>query len=116
LASSRKRTAAIKRKEAEVVVLPARDGLVDVKALVRLLGERKITSLLVEGGGEVNASFLKAGLVDKAFFCIAPKIFGGRDAKTPVEGEGVAYPAQATWLKRSHFEKLGEDLLVSGYL
>jgi len=74
-----------------------------------------ITSVLVEGGGEINASFLEAGLVDKAHFIIAPKIFGGRSAKTGVEGEGVSFPAQAKWLKEISQQRLGEDFLISGY-
>ncbi|MDD4179674.1 MAG: bifunctional diaminohydroxyphosphoribosylaminopyrimidine deaminase/5-amino-6-(5-phosphoribosylamino)uracil reductase RibD [Candidatus Margulisbacteria bacterium] len=109
------RVKALEKAGAEVLKLPAPKGLIDIKALVKELGKKKITSLLVEGGGEVNASFLKAKEVDKAYFIIAPKIFGGREAKTPVEGEGINLPRQAVWLKQVHQEKLGEDILVSGY-
>ena len=105
----------LEKAGAEVLLLPAPKGLIDIKTLVKELGKRKITSLLVEGGGEVNASFLKAKAVDKAYFIIAPKIFGGREAKTPVEGEGVNLPKQAVRLEQVHQEKLGEDILVSGY-
>lgn len=111
----KKQVLALEKKGAEIIVLPAPQGAIALKALLKELGEMGVTSLLVEGGGEVNASFLKEGLVDKAFFIIAPKIFGGRDAKTPVEGEGIKFPSQAKWLKSVHIEKLGEDLLVSGY-
>ena len=103
------------RKGAEILRLPAPGGMIDVKALLKQLGKMEITSLLVEGGGEVNASFLKAGVVDKAIFIIAPKIFGGREAKTPVEGEGVALPSQAKRLKSIHSEIIGEDFLISGH-
>jgi len=106
---------ALRKKGAEIIGLPAPKGRIAVKALLKTLGEMKITSLLVEGGGEVNASFLEAGLIDKAIFCISPKIFGGREAKTAVEGEGVKLPSQAVWLKKIHHEMMGEDLIISGY-
>ena len=110
-----KKVAALLKRGVEILKLPAPRGLIDIKTLVRELGKMKITSLLVEGGGEVNASFLKAKAVDKAHFIIAPKIFGGRDAKTAVEGEGVALPAQAKHLRLVHVDRLGSDVLVSGY-
>ena len=110
-----KRTEAFLRKGAQVLTVKDRDGRIDVKELLKKLGEMKITSLLVEGGGEVNASFLSAKAVDKTHFCVAPKIFGGRDAKTPVEGEGIPVPARAQRLKNVVVDKLGEDILVSGY-
>lgn len=111
----RQRVEALVKRGAEVIRLPAPGGRIDIRSLLRELGEMKISSLLVEGGGEVNASFLEARVVDKAYFVIAPKIFGGRDAKTCVEGEGVKEPSQAIWLKRVHLERLEEDILVSGY-
>ncbi|HVN67600.1 MAG TPA: bifunctional diaminohydroxyphosphoribosylaminopyrimidine deaminase/5-amino-6-(5-phosphoribosylamino)uracil reductase RibD [Candidatus Sulfotelmatobacter sp.] len=109
------RVAALIRKGAEILTVKATGGNIDVRELLKKLGEMKITSVLVEGGGEVNASFIDARAVDKAYFNIVPKIFGGRDAKTPVEGLGVKYPIQARWLKNLHVERLGDDILVSGY-
>jgi len=110
-----KRVEALIKKGAEVITVRESDGRIVVKDLLKKLGEMKISSVLVEGGGEVNASFVEARAVDKAFFNIVPKIFGGRDAKTPVEGEGIKFPSQAKWLKSVHVEKMEEDLLVSGY-
>jgi diaminohydroxyphosphoribosylaminopyrimidine deaminase/5-amino-6-(5-phosphoribosylamino)uracil reductase len=109
-----KKIEAFMRKGAQVLTVKDRDGRIDIKELLKKLGEMKITSLLVEGGGEVNASFIAARAVDKAHFIIVPKIFGGRDAKTPVEGMGVAFPVQAKWLKNIQVEKLGKDFLFSG--
>lgn len=111
----RQKVEALVKRGAEVIRLPAPAGRIDVRSLLRELGEMKISSLLVEGGGEVNASFLEANAIDKAYFVIAPKIFGGRTAKTSVEGEGVKLPSQAKWLKSVHSEKLGDDFLISGY-
>ncbi|MFH1387535.1 MAG: bifunctional diaminohydroxyphosphoribosylaminopyrimidine deaminase/5-amino-6-(5-phosphoribosylamino)uracil reductase RibD [bacterium] len=110
-----KKVRALEKMGAEIISLPLSGKYVDVGALVKKLAKMKITSLLVEGGGEVNASFLAKKLVDKAHFVIVPKIFGGRDAKTPVEGEGIKLPAQAKWLKNVEIEKLGTDIIVTGY-
>lgn len=110
-----KRAEALIKKGVEVIAVRELDGRIVIKDLLRTLGEMKIASVLVEGGGEVNASFIEARAVDKVYFNIAPKIFGGRDAKTPVEGEGVALPSQAKWLKSVHVENIGDDLLISGY-
>ncbi|MFC1511248.1 bifunctional diaminohydroxyphosphoribosylaminopyrimidine deaminase/5-amino-6-(5-phosphoribosylamino)uracil reductase RibD [Candidatus Margulisiibacteriota bacterium] len=107
---------ALKKRGAEILKVPAPKGKIDLKALLRKLGRMKITSLLVEGGGEVNASFFESGLVNKAHFIIAPKIFGGREAKTPVEGKGLNLPAQAKYLKDVAIEQLGSDILITGYL
>ncbi|MFH1542223.1 MAG: bifunctional diaminohydroxyphosphoribosylaminopyrimidine deaminase/5-amino-6-(5-phosphoribosylamino)uracil reductase RibD [bacterium] len=114
-AAPTKRIQALASAGAEILLLPAQQGKIDLKALLRKLGKMKITSLLVEGGGEVNASFIAAGLVDKAYFIYAPKIFGGRDAKTGVEGDGVELPRQAKWLKSFYIDRLGADILVKGY-
>ncbi len=110
-----KRTEALKNKGAEILKINAPKGRIDVKALMKKMGKMGITSLLVEGGGEVNASFINAGLVDKAYIFIAPKIFGGREAKTPVEGEGVNFPSRATPINIVHQERIGEDILLIGY-
>jgi diaminohydroxyphosphoribosylaminopyrimidine deaminase/5-amino-6-(5-phosphoribosylamino)uracil reductase len=115
LKAPKQRVKALQKKGAEIIVLPAPNGQIDIKALLKKLGEMKIASLLVEGGGEVNASFLKAKAINKAHFCIAPKIFGGRDAKTCFEGKGVVLPSQATRLKNIHLDRLGDDILVTGY-
>jgi diaminohydroxyphosphoribosylaminopyrimidine deaminase/5-amino-6-(5-phosphoribosylamino)uracil reductase len=110
-----KKIKALEKIGAQVVGLPLSGKYVDVGVLVKKLAKMKIMSLLVEGGGEVNASFLAKKLVDKAHFIIVPKIFGGRTAKTPVEGEGVSLPSQAKWLKEVEVEKLGTDIIVTGY-
>ena len=112
----KKKTEALTKKGAQVILAKIKKDEIDVRDLLVKLAEMKITSVLVEGGGEVNASFIEAKLVDRAYFSIAPKIFGGRDAKTPVEGQGVRLPAQAQWLKAIHIERLENDILISGYL
>ncbi len=114
--ASRRKVEALEKKGAEVLRFSALGGEIDVKALLKKLAKMQITSLLIEGGGEVNASFLQAGLVDKVHFIISPKIFGGREAKTAVEGKGVRLPDEAIQLENVHTEKIGEDILIRGYL
>lgn len=107
---------AIEKIGAEVMITPVKDGKVDLQFLMEKLGERKIDSLLIEGGGEINFSFLKEKLVDKVIFFIAPKIIGGETSKTPVEGKGVEYLKDAIDLKDITMCKIGDDIMVEGYL
>lgn len=85
---------------------------VDLRALVEYLGERKIDSLLIEGGGTLHEEAFRQGIVNHVCAYIAPKIFGGRDAKTPVEGQGVEFPAEGVLLSKQKITALGEDLLL----
>ena len=100
---------------AELLVLPDVEGRVDVAALLRVLGERQTLSLLVEGGGELLGSFFDRGLVDKVHAVVAPLIIGGRDAPAAVAGRGVERMADALRLRDVAVERLGEDVLVTGY-
>ena len=93
-----------------------KNGRVDIRSLLGELAKREITSVLIEGGGETVASALEAGLVDKIYFFIAPKIIGGRKATTSVEGEGVEKAGKAIRLKQMSFRKIGDDLLIEGYV
>jgi diaminohydroxyphosphoribosylaminopyrimidine deaminase/5-amino-6-(5-phosphoribosylamino)uracil reductase len=86
-------------KGAEVVVVKGKAGRVDLKALLEELAARNITNVFVEGGGTLNASLFAEGLVDRALFFIAPKVVGGRDARTSVEGIGVKLVKDSTGLK-----------------
>lgn len=80
------------------------------------LGKRKITSLLIEGGGKTLGAAFAAGLVDKVCFFIAPKIIGGREAPTPVEGEGVERVDLSITLRNMEVTPVGPDLLVTAYV
>nr|WP_255448845.1 bifunctional diaminohydroxyphosphoribosylaminopyrimidine deaminase/5-amino-6-(5-phosphoribosylamino)uracil reductase RibD [Selenomonas sp. mPRGC5] len=104
-------------KEAGVEIITAGSGEhVDLKALMAKLGEREICSVFVEGGGRVNFSLLAAGLVDKVQAFIAPKLIGGREALTPVEGEGFVSLADAVELARVTTEPMDGDILLTGYV
>ncbi len=102
-----------------VEILPVNtnnNGRVDLKALMLELGRREITSVLIEGGGEVHSSALKAGIVDKMGWFIAPLIIGGQGAPGPVGGEGVASLKEAISLGQITVKKCGQDIYVEGYL
>ncbi|SFJ90153.1 bifunctional diaminohydroxyphosphoribosylaminopyrimidine deaminase/5-amino-6-(5-phosphoribosylamino)uracil reductase RibD [Thermoflavimicrobium dichotomicum] len=90
--------------------------LVDLDVVLSELGRHGILSLLVEGGGEVNAAFLHGNYVQKVIAFVAPKLLGGRQSRTAVEGENPLYMSEAKCLKEIHVERYGDDLCVIGYL
>jgi diaminohydroxyphosphoribosylaminopyrimidine deaminase/5-amino-6-(5-phosphoribosylamino)uracil reductase len=118
--ADKKRIDSLEARGVEVLRIPKwkkhpQRGL-DLRYLMKKLARRGVVSLLVEGGGKVNASALESGLVDKVLFFIAPKIIGGRNSVTPVEGEGVDKIGQAIKLKDIKFRRLGPDILFEGYV
>ena len=96
----------------QILTLPDADGHLDLNALMEKLGEERIDSVLLEGGGTLNWAALKSGIVREVHAYMAPKLFGGSEAKTPVEGRGVPDPAEAVHLKVREIRHLGEDLLI----
>ena len=96
----------------QVLCLNEKNGHVDLRQLMERLGREQIDSILLEGGGTLNWAALECGIVQQVQAYIAPKLFGGKDAKTPVEGVGVPAPDDAFRLKNSRLERLGEDLLI----
>ena len=97
-----------------VIKTRAWEGHINLRSLVRHLAYQGLDSILIEGGGELNWSALNAGIVDKVKAYIAPKLFGGRDAKTPVAGMGVPSPDDAYILKDTEIRRIGEDILIEG--
>lgn len=80
------------------------------------LAQNNITALLVEGGGELAAICLNAGIVDKVAFFVAPKILGGRNSRPVVGGENPHSLSDAYQLRDTKIQKAGDDLLITGYL
>jgi diaminohydroxyphosphoribosylaminopyrimidine deaminase/5-amino-6-(5-phosphoribosylamino)uracil reductase len=107
------RRAAALRKRVNVWVAPERRGRVDLRWLLKKLGAENITSLLVEGGGEVNASFLMSHLAQRIAFFYAPKVLGGRDARKAVAGDGARSLAETLLLENVEWRRLGEDLFLT---
>ncbi len=113
---SRKTLKRFARMNVSILPVSEREGKIDLKAFLKEIGSFGVTSVLVEGGGELAASFLEASLVDKAYFMIAPKIIGGRNAKTSVEGEGVRLVRDAANIKINGVFRLEEDVVIEGNL
>lgn len=96
----------------EILSLPERDGHLDLHALMGELGRREVDSILLEGGATLNGAALQQGIVSRVQTYIAPKIFGGSEAKSPVGGQGVERPDQAFRLGNTMLTCLGEDYLL----
>lgn len=100
-------------KGCKLLKMPEKEWHVDLNELMIYLGnEMKISSVLLEGGGELNWSALNAGIVDKVQTYIAPKIFGGRDSKTAVSGIGAAYPNECIVLYDTKIKEFDGDFLI----
>ena len=101
---------------AEIVELPAEKDVIDLGELLRLLGKREVTSVLVEGGSGLFGSLFDRGLVDKVLAFISPIIIGGDGAKSAVGGNGVNTVVEALRLNRVKIIEFGDDILISGYV
>ena len=101
-------------EETGVIIIKTQpvDGRVDLKELMYKCGELKIDGILLEGGGTLDSSALKAGIVNHVQAYIAPKIFGGSGRYTPVTGEGVLSPGSAYLCENMNITKFGSDILL----
>jgi len=95
---------------------PSRKDAVDLLAVMKFLGDEGVQSVMIEGGGGLAAGAINSGIVDRVMFFIAPKIIGGREALTPVEGAGVKRLADSVKLRDLACRKVGEDFLIEGRL
>ncbi len=96
----------------KMLCLPKKGEHIDLNELVRWLGEANIDSVLLEGGSTLNDAALQSGIVNKVQAYIAPKIFGGVNAKSPVGGLGVTVPDDAFLLANQEITVLGHDILI----
>ena len=108
----KKRRSLYEKKGCHILPVGEKNGHIELEQLMDVLGQKQIDSILLEGGGTLNWSALSCGIVQKVQAYIAPKLFGGQTAKTPVEGLGVDSPTTAFRLKNSLFLRLGEDFLI----
>jgi diaminohydroxyphosphoribosylaminopyrimidine deaminase/5-amino-6-(5-phosphoribosylamino)uracil reductase len=100
---------------AEVLLIQNQHDRVHLDDLLNKLGSMGISSVLVEGGGELNASFIGSDLVDKLLIFIAPKIIGGREAISFVQGKGVSHLRECPLYERPRIRRIGEDTLLETY-
>lgn len=112
LAKRKQKMEALQATGAEVVELPTKKGHLDLKALMQYLGQKKIDSVLIEGGGTLNQSALEAEIVQYVYAYIAPKLLGGKEAKTPVEGLGADTPDHGTQMRLAKISVLQNDILL----
>jgi len=101
---------------AEILLTPAKQARVDLKQLMKMLGTFGITSVLIEGGAEVNASALKAGMVDRVVLFVAPMLMTGRDSLCSIGGSSPVRLKDAVKLRDLEFTRIGSDVMVRGYV
>lgn len=106
----------LEERNVEVIVSKEKDGRVDITSLIDKLGEKKIDSILLEGGSEINFSCLQEGIVDKVRIYIAPKILGGNNAKGAVGGRGVSEMIDSFNIENIDISTIGSDIVVEGYV
>lgn len=99
----------------EVLVLDEKDGHVDLNQLQEAISERKIDSVLLEGGADLAFGAIKAGIVDKVRYYIAPIMLGGQQSKAALGGEGFERLSDAFFLENITTRQIGQDICVEGY-
>jgi len=104
----------LKKGGIKILSLAAKNGRINFKQIMQELAKMNISSVLIEGGGKTNTYALEDKVVDEVMFFIAPKIIGGRDALTPVEGKGIKILSQVLRIKNLSIEKIGSDFLLKG--
>lgn len=109
---SQKRIQGFTDQGVAVISLPKKDGRASPRAVLTFLAEMGIANLLLEGGGELNASFLRENLVDRLLLFVSPKIVGGRLAPTLAGGEGTLTMASAKRFRIMETQRIAEDLLI----
>ncbi len=110
------RLQALTREGVECWCCAEKEGHLDLKDAMARLGNEGVDSLLVEGGGMLNDSLLREGLIDEVALFVAPKLIGGQRAKSPVEGVGFERMSQAVELDEITTERIGNDLLINGII
>lgn len=112
--ASGERASKLEETGCEIVRVPEHDGRIDLRQLMAALGKRGIDSVFIEGGATLAACALEAGIVNHVQAFIAPKIFAGVGAPSPLGGTGVNTPYQAWMLSATTVERLGDDVLIEG--
>jgi diaminohydroxyphosphoribosylaminopyrimidine deaminase/5-amino-6-(5-phosphoribosylamino)uracil reductase len=111
-----KKVDAFKEAGAEVIGFEAKNDIIDLNELMEVLGKKKITSIMVEGGSILFGSLFDSDLIDKVLVCIAPLIIGGDGAKSAIAGNGAETIAKALRLHNVTTNLVGADILLNGYV
>ncbi len=112
LVPENEKTRRLEDKGVHIIHVNEKEGRIDLQHLMAILGGKNIDSILLEGGSELHASALKSKIVNKAFVYMAPKIFGGNQAKSPVGGRGIDDPSDAYMFKKMGCRMIGDDILL----
>ncbi len=99
-----------------VIADTGEDGEVSLQSLMNLVGKSGVTSILIEGGSEINASALREGIVDKVVLIYSARIIGGRDSVSIVGGHSPKSLDESVFLKDVSVRRIGEDIMVEGYV
>ncbi|MBW1649833.1 MAG: bifunctional diaminohydroxyphosphoribosylaminopyrimidine deaminase/5-amino-6-(5-phosphoribosylamino)uracil reductase RibD [Deltaproteobacteria bacterium] len=101
----------------KVIIAPLTNtGKIDLKALMKILGDMKIASLFIEGGGKVIASAFSSGIADKVCFFYAPKILGGNNGSPICYGKGALLVEKSLPVKNIEFKRFENDIFITGYV
>ncbi len=114
--SDRDKIERLKKRGVQILTTKPKDGRVDLREFLSKLGQLDIISILVEGGSEVNGSFLDEGLIDKILLFFAPKIIGDPEAKGIFSGRRVSALSEAVSLRDIKMLRIGEDILIEAYI
>ncbi|MCD4729010.1 MAG: bifunctional diaminohydroxyphosphoribosylaminopyrimidine deaminase/5-amino-6-(5-phosphoribosylamino)uracil reductase RibD [Bacteroidales bacterium] len=106
----------VEKRGAEVIICPENNKKIDLKFLIEELGKRGIDSILLEGGSTLNFSAIQAGIVDKVYSFISPKMLGGETAKTPIGGVGFKNVHDAITLNIDNIQRFDDDLMITSYI
>ncbi len=102
-------------KNIKVLSLPVKGKIFDLADLLSILSKQGITSILIEGGATTNAYFFEQKLIDKIIFFVSPKISGGKNALTPVEGNGIPNIMDCINVENLKIKKIDSDIIITGY-
>jgi diaminohydroxyphosphoribosylaminopyrimidine deaminase/5-amino-6-(5-phosphoribosylamino)uracil reductase len=114
--ASRKKRKMLEAAGARVLTVKSDRGRVDLRDLMKKLGKTDITSVLIEGGAEINASALRAGIVDKVVLFVAPMLMTGRDSLCSIGGASPRRLSGAIRLREAETRVVGRDLMIEGYI
>lgn len=111
-AESEQKSETLMNAGCSIVDIPSQQGYLDMKLLIKKLAALSIDSVIIEGGGSINWSAVKSGIVNRIQVYMAPKIFGGEKAPSPVMGEGIGSPDDAFMFTAPSLTVLGSDILM----
>ncbi|RMF96525.1 MAG: bifunctional diaminohydroxyphosphoribosylaminopyrimidine deaminase/5-amino-6-(5-phosphoribosylamino)uracil reductase RibD [Candidatus Schekmanbacteria bacterium] len=112
--SKRKQIEPFYKMNIDIIFCKKFENQIDLNDLMTKLAEKNITSVMIEGGGEINASALKQGIIDKFFLFFAPILIGGNNAKGFVGGSGIKKLSEAYKMDITKIKRIGRDILIVG--